>query len=97
MNEDRTIGILQLALTFPFGRRMAAHLEVTATSDFPEWRRYSFHYMDESNSCIFRYDNTPHHSGLPFFPDHKHVDDGVQGHPRPSIHEILRELAQPVP
>jgi len=84
---------LTLGLTFPTDRRLYVHLEVMATSDFPEWRRYSFHYMDESDSCIFRYDNASHHHGLPFFPDHKHVGDEVQGHPRPSIHEILRELA----
>ncbi|MEH1781392.1 MAG: DUF6516 family protein [Nostoc sp.] len=33
---------------------------------------YRYHFQDEQNSLIFRYDSTPHFPNLPSFPHHKH-------------------------
>jgi hypothetical protein len=33
---------------------------------------YSYHYQRSDSSLVFRYDDTPHHPGLPHFPHHKH-------------------------
>ncbi len=41
--------------------------------------------------AIFRYDNTPHFSGLEHFPHHKHSERGVTDCERPSIPEVVEE------
>lgn len=39
---------------------------------------YRYHFQDEQNSLIFRYDSTPHFPNLPSFPHHKHLFDNVR-------------------
>ena len=36
-------------------------------------RKYSFHWQNIDNSCIYRWDNVPHHERIKTFPFHKHV------------------------
>jgi hypothetical protein len=36
---------------------------------------YRYHFQDEHNRLIFRYDSTPHFPNLPNFPHHKHLPD----------------------
>jgi len=43
---------------------------------------YSYHWADANNQLITRWDNTPHFSDLPGFPDHIH--DGATGQVTPS-------------
>ena len=42
-------------------------------------RHYRFHYMDEKNKLISRWDTAPHHKELKTFPYHIHLPDGVKG------------------
>ncbi len=56
--------------------------------------KYRYHYMDENQVMIFRYDNAPHHGEVPTFPHHKHTPDGVQGSTEPELYDILLEIAQ---
>ena len=64
------------------------------SGDNPIVLLYSFHYMTAENSTIFRYDNSEHHYGLPYFPHHKHegADERVVGCPQPSISLIRDEI-----
>lgn len=57
---------------------------------------YSYHWADESNQLILRWDNTPHHPNLSGFPHH--LRDGAKstveaGQPV-SIFEVLDEIGR---
>jgi Family of unknown function (DUF6516) len=54
---------------------------------------YRYHFQDERNELIFRYDNTPHFPGLNTFPHHKHLQAGVLECERPSIPRVFEEAA----
>ena len=55
---------------------------------------YSYHWADADSQLIARWDNTPHFSDLPGFPDHIH--DGATGEVMPgqpmSIFPVLDEI-----
>ncbi|MHA1381366.1 MAG: toxin-antitoxin system TumE family protein [Candidatus Helarchaeota archaeon] len=36
---------------------------------------YSYHWQDQQNNLIIRWDNAPHHKKLSTFPHHKHTPD----------------------
>jgi len=38
-------------------------------------RKYSYHWMDESNKLICRWDNTEHWKNIETFPHHVHIKD----------------------
>lgn len=55
--------------------------------------KYSYHYEDDKNVMIFRYDMSPHFKDIETFPHHKH--DGnkkVVASKEPSLKEILYEI-----
>lgn len=54
--------------------------------------RYTYHYQDESGALIFRYDNAPHFPNLPTYPNHKHVESGVEPAQAPDLGDVLREI-----
>jgi len=56
--------------------------------------KYRYHYMDEHQGMIFRYDNAPHHSEIQTFPHHKHEVEGVKASREPTLDDILLEIAQ---
>ncbi|AFZ02115.1 toxin TumE [Calothrix sp. PCC 6303] len=55
---------------------------------------YRYHFQDEQNSLIFRYDSTPHFPSLPSFPHHKHLFDGVIACEKPHITDVLQEVME---
>ncbi len=55
--------------------------------------KYRFHYMDKYGRMLFRYDNAPHHPGLPSFPDHKHTENNVLASLQPTLKGILNEIS----
>lgn len=56
--------------------------------------KYRYHYMNEANQLIFRYDNANHHPQIKTFPHHKHIKDGVIESSEPHLFNILLEIAQ---
>ena len=59
---------------------------------------YSYHFQDPNNVLIFRYDNAPHHRGLPTFPHHKHMPNAVLPTIKPSVQQVIQEaLAEIAP
>lgn len=70
--ED-TFGILEARIFYSTDRStLYIFLEVDTSADYPDLKRYSYQYVGASGETIFRYDNSPHHPELPFFPSHKH-------------------------
>ncbi len=53
---------------------------------------YRYHFQDNQNNLIFRYDSTPHFPDLPTFPHHKHLPDTVIACEKPKLTEILEEV-----
>ncbi|MCX6028597.1 MAG: DUF6516 family protein [Chloroflexi bacterium] len=55
---------------------------------------YAYHYQRADQSLIFRYDNTRHFFGLPFFPHHKHVGDETTVIPQrpPTLAAVIAEI-----
>ncbi len=54
---------------------------------------YRYHFQNENNELIFRYDSTPHFPNLPSFPHHKHLPDTVIATDKPDIAQVLQEAS----
>ena len=54
---------------------------------------YRYHFQDENNQLIFRYDSTPHFPNIASFPHHKHLSDEVVATEQPDIFEVLQEAS----
>lgn len=52
---------------------------------------YRYHYQNEQNQLIFRYDSTPHFPNLVTFPHHKHLPHTVIACEKPEIQQVLQE------
>ena len=96
VTPDDLLAEMQLTLGYLKQYRLHVTLTVDTTYGYPAWMIYAFHFQDADDRTIFRYDNWPHHPGLPTFPHHKHVggDEVVEAHAQPSVATIVREIAQ---
>lgn len=56
--------------------------------------KYRYHYMNENQEMLFRYDNAPHHREIETFPHHKHELNRVSVAKEPNLYNILLEIAQ---
>jgi hypothetical protein len=54
---------------------------------------YRYHFQDQNNRLVFRYDDTSHFLNLPSFPHHKHTPIAVEAAQKPSIIEAINEAA----
>jgi len=52
---------------------------------------YRYHFQDEKNRLVFRYDNAPHFPGFVNFPHHKHLPDEVTDTVESSIFKVIEE------
>jgi hypothetical protein len=55
---------------------------------------YRYHFQDDQNNLIFRYDSTPHFPDLPSFPHHKHLPDTVIACEKPDVAKVLQEALE---
>lgn len=72
-DDDAEVGIISGSITFKDGSIFHFKEVLLGTS-----RQYRFHYMDERNNLISRWDSAPHHKELKTFPYHIHLPDGVK-------------------
>lgn len=54
---------------------------------------YVFHYQDQHDKLVFRYDNAIHKPAIPSI-DHKHSEQGVVPSPGPDLAAVLEEILQ---
>ena len=54
--------------------------------------KYRYHYRDQYNNMIFRYDNAKHHPEIQTFPHHKHLANGTVKSDEPDIETVLYEI-----
>lgn len=85
---------LRLKLRFAF-RYLLAVSEILVVLDGQiTYIDYRYHFQDEQNNLIFRYDSTPHFPHLSSFPHHKHLPDNVIACKKPYIAEVLQEVTE---
>ncbi len=56
---------------------------------FPDKRKYSFHWQDENEHMIARWDNAKHWQDIQTYPFHKHEADEVHPSTETSLHDVL--------
>jgi hypothetical protein len=54
---------------------------------------YVFHYQDQHDKLVFRYDNALHKPAIEDR-DHKHSEQGVEPSPVPDLGSVLEEILQ---
>ena len=86
-DEDADAGIIGGSITFKDGS-IFHFKEVHLGKN----RHYRFHYMDESNNLISRWDTAPHNKDLKTFPYHVHLPDGVKESKRVTLIDILDKI-----
>lgn len=90
-----TVGQYKARVYFLDGSMLSIRLLVETRLGYPRLLVYSYHYQDEEERPIFRYDNAPHHLDLPTSPDHKHIGPAtrtVASDTPPSLHRVLTEI-----
>ncbi|MHB8232628.1 MAG: toxin-antitoxin system TumE family protein [bacterium] len=56
-------------------------------------RSYSYHWQDENQNLILRWDNAPHHNRILTFPHHKHVKEKTKENFNIDCFSILKEIS----
>ena len=52
-------------------------------------RKYAFHWQNQQQNMIHRWDNAEHYTHLPSFPFHVHTPDGVEDSPPMTLLKVL--------
>ena len=52
-------------------------------------RKYSVHWQSGTGVLLARWDNAPHHPDLLTYPDHKHVEVGVEATSEVGLDDVL--------
>ena len=85
---------LKIRLRFYFKYLLSISEALIAVDDQVMEIDYRYHFQDEQNNLIFRYDNTPHFPDLPSFPHHKHLPDRVISCEQPNIELVIRDVME---
>jgi len=63
------------------------------TEQLPTERcKFRFHFMDNQQNLIVRWDSAPHHKELSTFPFHKHTEKGAEEHRSLTLLQTLEEI-----
>lgn len=90
--RDSISGTISGHLLFPDESRLEFFEKVVLRAGRPVKNKYRYQYF-KATQTIFRYDNSPHHPGLPNFPNHKHVGRKIVGALEPTLNQVLNEIA----
>jgi len=85
---------LRIRLRFNGTHLLEINEAIIVTDDRLEFLDYRYHFQDERNQLIFRYDSTPHFPNLPNFPHHKHLPDDIIASEKPEITQVLKEATE---
>ncbi len=83
---------LRIRLRFNQTHLLEVNEAIIVTDNQLNFLDYRYHFQDEKNCLVFRYDSTPHFPNLPNFPHHKHLSDQVIPSQKPNIIEVLKEI-----
>jgi hypothetical protein len=59
-------------------------------------RVYSFHWQDQNDVMIMRWDNAPHHRHIATFPHHKHTPVGIFENLEITLSDVLAEIRKQI-
>ncbi len=85
---------LKLRLRFYFKYLLSISEALIAVDNQVMAIDYRYHFQDEQNNLIFRYDNTPHFPDLPSFPHHKHLPNRVISCQQPNITLVMQDVME---
>ncbi|MBF0449799.1 MAG: hypothetical protein HQK75_03780 [Candidatus Magnetomorum sp.] len=57
-------------------------------------RKYSYHWQNELNECLVRWDNAPHHQEITTYPFHKHIgkDENIEDSEPMKLESVLKYI-----
>ncbi|MDB9424247.1 DUF6516 family protein [Microcystis aeruginosa CS-564/01] len=64
---------LRIGLRFKQNHLLEINEAIIITDNYLEFLDYRYHFQDEKNNLVFRYDSTPHFPNISTFPHHKHL------------------------
>ncbi len=82
---------LRIRVRFLSGHLLEVNEAIVIESDRLKHLGYRYHFQDQQNNLIFRYDNTPHFPDLTSFPHHKHLKNKVEDSDEPLILNVIKE------
>ncbi len=85
---------LRIRLRFKQTHLLEINEAIIITDNYLEFLDYRYHFQDEKNNLVFRYDSTPHFPNLSTFPHHKHLPNDVISCQKPEITQVLKEATE---
>ena len=82
---------LRIRVRFLSGHLLEVNEAIVLEADKIKHLGYRYHFQDQENNLIFRYDSTPHFPDLKTFPHHKHLNKKVEASNRPQILNVIKE------
>jgi hypothetical protein len=82
---------LRIRVRFLSGHLLEVNEAIVIEADQLKHLGYRYHFQDQQNNLIFRYDNTPHFPDLKSFPHHKHLKNKVEDSDEPLILNVIKE------
>jgi len=82
---------LRIRVRFLSGHLLEVNEAIVIVKDQLKHLGYRYHFQDQENNLIFRYDNTPHFPELKSFPHHKHLKNKVEDSDAPLILNVITE------
>lgn len=82
---------LRIRVRFLSGHLLEVNEAIVIVKDQIKHLGYRYHFQDQENNLIFRYDSTPHFPDLKSFPHHKHLKNRVEDSDEPLILNIIKE------
>jgi hypothetical protein len=82
---------LRIRVRFLSGHLLEVNEAIVIEADQLKHLGYRYHFQDQQNNLIFRYDNTPHFPDLKSFPHHKHLKNKVEDSNEPLILNVIKE------
>lgn len=93
--EEEIIAInrvnLRIRIRYQTGHMLEVNEAIINVNGLQTHLGYRYHFQDEQNNLVFRYDNTPHFPGLDNFPHYKHLPTEVIDTAEPSIFQVIEE------
>ena len=82
---------LRIRVRFLSGHLFEVNEAIVIEADQLKHLGYRYHFQDQQNNLIFRYDNTPHFPDLKSFPHHKHLKNKVEDSDEPLFLNVIKE------
>lgn len=95
--EERTPNAAYITGILAFINGLKLHFKefIVCKSEGIIFLKYAYHYLTQDCALIFRYDNAldPKAKAMATYPEHKHLPGNLLPAERPSIKDILNEIA----